>query len=61
MDRNKRSYSLRIDRTLLQKVRCIADSQCRSTNKEIERCLKKHVEQYESRYGEIPITALKKM
>ena len=32
MDRNKRSYSLRIDRTLLQKIRCIADSQCRSTN-----------------------------
>ena len=48
MDRNKRSYSLRIDRTLLQKIRCIADSQCRSTN-------------HESRYGEIPSVSQENM
>lgn len=33
-------YTLRIDRVLLQKLRCVAKYECRSANKEIEQYIK---------------------
>lgn len=48
-------YTLRIDSTLLSKVAFIAQDNDRSTNKEIERALKKLVADYEKENGSIPI------
>lgn len=46
-------YTLRIDQTLLNKVAYIARENDRSTNKEIERTLKKLVADYERENGPI--------
>lgn len=46
-------YTLRIDSVLLAKVAFIAQDNDRSTNKEIERALKKLVADYEKENGSI--------
>lgn len=46
-------YTLRIDIILLEKIKFIAESEGRSANKEIERLIKKHVEEYENSNGTI--------
>ena len=48
-------YTLRINRVLLEKIKYIAESEGRSANKEIEQIIKKHIEDYEQRKGEIKI------
>lgn len=48
-------YTLRIDPILLAKVAFIAQDNDRSTNKEIERALKKLVSDYEKENGPIAI------
>ncbi|MCC0725262.1 Arc family DNA-binding protein [Clostridioides sp. ZZV14-6045] len=48
-------YTLRINRVLLEKIKYIAESEGRSANKEIEQLIKKHIEDYEQRKGEIKI------
>lgn len=48
-------YTLRIDPVLLAKVAFIAQDNDRSTNKEIERALKKLVADYEKENGTIVI------
>ena len=48
-------YTLRINRVLLEKKKYIAESEGRSANKEIEQIIKKHIEDYEQRKGEIKI------
>lgn len=48
-------YTLRIDKLLLEKIKFIAESEGRSANKEIERLIKKHVDDYESSNGTINI------
>lgn len=48
-------YTLRIDSVLLSKVAFIAKENDRSTNKEIERALKKLVAAYEKENGTIAI------
>lgn len=46
-------YTLRVDRTLFQKFRYVAESEGRSANKEIEQFIKKHVAAYEKEHGKI--------
>lgn len=46
-------YTLRVDRTLFQKFRYIAESKGRSANREIEQYLKRCVAAYEKENGEI--------
>lgn len=48
-------YTLRIDSELLEKVSAIAKENDRSTNKEIERALRKLVTIYEKENGPIQI------
>ena len=48
-------YTLRVDRLLFKKFRYIAESECRSANKEIEQYLKKRVAEYEKENGRIEI------
>ena len=48
-------YTLRINRVLLEKIKYIPESEGRSANKEIEQIIKKHIEDYEQRKGEIKI------
>ncbi len=50
-------YTLRVNRTLFQKFRYIAEHEGRSANKEIELLLKKCVAAFESRNGEISVDA----
>lgn len=55
MDDKLLQYTLRVDRLLFQKFRCIADSEGRSANKEIEQYLKRRVAEYEKEYGKIAL------
>lgn len=49
-------YTLRVDRLLFQKFRYVAASEGRSANKEIEQFLKRHVAEYEKKYGKIDVS-----
>ncbi len=46
-------YTLRVDRKLFQKFRCVAEFEGRSANKEIEQFIKRHVAEFEKNHGEI--------
>lgn len=48
-------YTLRISRELLDKIAFIADSNSRSTNREIELLIKKHIAAYEQEKGQISL------
>lgn len=50
-------FSLRVDSSLLNKTRIIAEENSRSLNKEIEFVLKKHVADYEKTNGTIDLPA----
>ncbi|MCI9552372.1 MAG: Arc family DNA-binding protein [Acutalibacter sp.] len=47
-------YTLRVDRSMFQKFKYIAESNGRSANREIEQYLKKRVAAYEKENGPIP-------
>lgn len=53
MDDNLFRYTMRIDKTLYQKFRYIAEYSGRSVNKEIEQMLKRRVEKFEKEHEEI--------
>ncbi|HBC94338.1 MAG TPA: hypothetical protein DCZ10_15925 [Pelotomaculum sp.] len=46
-------FSLRVPEPLLNKLRKIAEANKRSTNKEIEFLIEKHVQEYEKEHGPI--------
>lgn len=54
-----KTYPLRIDNELMEKIRTIANTEDRTINKQIERMLKESVEQYENKHGNIKINMLK--
>ncbi len=56
MENDLLRYTLRVDRTLFKKFRYVAESEGRSANKEIEQFLKKHVAEFENKYGKIDIS-----
>lgn len=49
-------FTIRIDPTLIKKIRYIAEENGRSANKEIEQLIKAHIAEYENKSGEIMIT-----
>ncbi|MGI6200716.1 MAG: TraY domain-containing protein [Christensenellales bacterium] len=51
----KLRYTLRIDRTLFQKFKYVADALGRSANREIEQYIKARVAQYEQLHGPIEL------
>ena len=55
MDEKIVRYTLRVDRLLFKKFRYIAESEGRSTNKEIEQYFKRRIAVFEKEHGEIPI------
>ncbi|MCM1330080.1 MAG: TraY domain-containing protein [Ruminococcus sp.] len=48
-------YTLRIDRVLFAKFRSVAEYEGRSANKEIEQMMKKRVDDFEAKNGELEI------
>ena len=46
-------FTLRTDAELLKKFRFVADYNARSANREIEVLMKKHVDEFEKKYGKI--------
>ena len=51
MKDNLPRYTLRINQTLLDKLDYIAKYEGRSKNKEIEQLIKKHILEFENKYG----------
>lgn len=49
------NFPLRLDDTLREKLRIIANQNSRSLNKEIEFLVKQHVSSYEKEHGEISL------
>lgn len=49
----KKAYTLRIDETLLDKIRVIAEKNKRSINAQIEYLIQQCVEEFEAEHGEI--------
>ena len=54
-------YTLRIDRTLFQKFRYLAEADGRSANRELEQMIKKRVAEYERENGVIPLEKLENL
>lgn len=48
-------YTLRVSKEMLFKLVFVADFYGRSKNREIEYMIKKHIEEFEKKYGEIPV------
>lgn len=48
-------FTLRIDAKLLKKFHFVADYNARSANREIEVLIKKHVNEFEKKHGEITL------
>lgn len=48
-----KSYSLRIENELMNKVKALADIEDRPTNKQIERILREYIKRYEEENGTI--------
>lgn len=48
-------YSLRIEKSLMEKIRVVAQEHGRSVNKEIEGLIKTAVKQYEAENGSISV------
>ena len=55
MDDKLLRYTLRVDRLLFQKFRYVAEFEGRSANKEIEQFIKRHVQTFEEKHGEITV------
>lgn len=51
----KKSYTLRINETLLDKIRVVAARNKRSINAQIEYLIQQCVEEFETKHGEIKI------
>ena len=48
-------YTLRVSKEMLFKLAFVSDFYGRSKNREIEYMIKKHIEEFEKKYGEIPV------
>lgn len=46
-------FTLRIDRSLLDKIGYVAEFEGRTKNKEIEQLIKKRISEFEASYGKI--------
>ena len=55
MEDNRLRYTLRVDKDLFDKFKYVAGANGRSANKELEQFIKKHVAQYEEKFGKIEI------
>ncbi|MBE7092015.1 MAG: Arc family DNA-binding protein [Clostridiales bacterium] len=55
MEDNRLRYTLRINKDLFEKFKYVAGANGRSANKEIEQFIKKHVAQYEEKFGKIDL------
>ncbi len=53
MEEEKAKFTLRIEAETLQKFRYTAKQNLRSTNKELEDIMKKHIEEFEKIHGKI--------
>lgn len=53
-----KSYSLRIENELMNKVKALADIEDRPTNKQIERILREYIKRYEEENGTIQTESL---
>ena len=51
MEDNRLRYTLRVDKDLFDKFKYVAGANGRSANKELEQFIKKHVAQYEEKFG----------
>lgn len=49
-----KSFSIRIDRELLEKLRIVADRENRSLSKQIAVIVERHIKKYEEEHGRIP-------
>jgi hypothetical protein len=48
-------FTVRVESTLLEKFRFVADFNARSANREIEVLMKKHIGEFEKKYGIIDV------
>ena len=55
MEDNRLRYTLRVNKDLFEKFKYVAGANGRSANKEIEQFIKKHVAQYEEKFGKIDL------
>lgn len=55
MEDNRLRYTLRVDKDLFEKFKYVAGANGRSANKEIEQFIKKHIAQYEEKFGSIDL------
>ncbi len=55
MQDDKTRYTLRIDRTLLDKFGYIAEYEGRTKNREMEQMIKKRIAAFEKEFGEIEL------
>lgn len=53
MPSNLPQFTIRIDPTLLKKIRYVAEYNARSANREVEVLIRKHVADFEQKYGTI--------
>ena len=53
MPSNLPQFTIRIDPIMLKKIRYVAEYNARSANREVETLIKKHIEQFEHKHGEI--------
>lgn len=60
MENNILRYTLRIEASLLDKIHYIANSEGRSTNKEIEQMIKRRIASFEKTNGEITEALVRK-
>lgn len=51
-------YTLRISKTMLRKLGYIADFEGRTKNKELEQIIKRHINEFEEKYGPITLDDL---
>ncbi len=48
-------YTLRVSKEILFKISFVADFYGRSKNREMEYVIKKHIQDFEKKYGNIPV------
>ncbi len=49
-------YTLRVSRTMLDKLKFVAEYEGRTMNKEIERLIRTHIVEFEEKHGTIEIS-----
>lgn len=50
-----KAYTLRIDNTLMEKLKICCEAEDRTVNRQIERLVREYIQNYESEHGEIPL------